>query len=59
MSFFAFNHAHLKLCNQFVASIDMTLHVQNQLYTSISFSDIVLQASLDIGHASSHPPKLT
>ena len=51
MSFFAFNNAHLKLCNQFVASIDMTLHVQNQLYTSISFSDIVLQASLDIGHA--------
>ena len=51
MRFFAFNHAHLKLCNQFVASIDMTLHVQNQLYTSISFSDIVLQASLDIGHA--------
>ena len=33
----AFNPAHLKLHNQFVASIDMKLHAQNQLYTPISF----------------------
>ena len=29
--------AHLKLHYQFVALIDMKLHAQNQLYTSISF----------------------
>ena len=31
------DHAHLKLDDQFVALIDMKLHAQNQLYTSISF----------------------
>ena len=31
------DHAHLKLRNQFVALIDLKLHAQNQLYTSISF----------------------
>ena len=30
-------HTHLKLCDQFVALIDIKLHVQNQLYNSISF----------------------
>ena len=46
-SFFAFNHAHLKLHDQFVALIDMKLHVKNQLYASISFRDIkVFKASL-------------
>ena len=34
---FAFNNAHLKLHDQFVALIVMKLHAQNQLYTSISF----------------------
>ena len=45
----------------FVALIDMKLHAQNELYTSISFWDIkVLKASLGmLGHASTHPPKLT
>ena len=43
---FAFDHANLKLHDQFVALIDMRLHSQNQLYTSISFRDIkVLNAS--------------
>ena len=32
-----YDHAHLKLHDQFVALIDMKLHAQNQLYTSISF----------------------
>ena len=52
-SIFAFNHAHLKLHNQFVALIDMKLHAQNQLYISISFWVIkVLKASLGMpGHA--------
>ena len=39
-SIFAFNYTHLKLHDQFVALIDMKLHAQNQLYTSISFWDI-------------------
>ena len=40
-------HAHLKLDGQFVALIDMKLHAQNQLFTSISFWDIkVLKACL-------------
>ena len=58
---FAFNHAHLKLHNQFLALIDMKMHAQNQLYTSISFLDIkVLKASLGMpGHAWPHPLKLT
>ena len=58
-SIFAFNHAHLKLHYQFAALIDMKLHAQNQLYTSISFRDIkVLKASLGMpGHAWPHPPK--
>ena len=58
-SIFAFNHAHLKLHDQFVALIDMKLHAQNKLYTSISFRDIkVLKASLGMpGHAWPHPPK--
>ena len=51
-SIFAFNHAHLKLHDQFAALINMKLHAQNQLYTSISFRDIkVLKASLGMpGH---------
>ena len=36
-SIFAFNHAHLKLHDQFVALIDMKLHAQNQLYALIYF----------------------
>ena len=39
-SIFAFNHAHLKLHDQFIASINMKLHAQNDFYTSISFWDI-------------------
>ena len=35
-----FNHAHLKLHDQFVDSIDMKFRAQNQLYNSISFWDI-------------------
>ena len=60
-SIFAFDHAHLKLYDQFVALIDMKLHAQNQLYTSISFWDIkVLKAFLRMpGHAWPQPPKLT
>ena len=39
--------AHLKLHDQFVALIDVKLHAQNQLYTSINFWDIkVLKVSL-------------
>ena len=58
-SIFAFNH--LKVHDQFVALIDMKLHAQNQLYTSISFLDIeVLKASLGMpGHAWPHTHKLT
>ena len=60
-SIFAFNHAHLKVHDQFVALIDMKLHAQNQLYTFISFLDIeVLKASLGMpGHARPNPHKLT
>ena len=60
-SIFVFNHAHLKLHDQIVALIDMKLHAQNQLYTSISFQDIkVLNDSLGMpGHAWPHSPKLT
>ena len=36
-SIFAFNHAHDELNDEFAALIDMKLHTQNQLYTSISF----------------------
>ena len=36
-SIFAFNHAHLKLHDQFVALTHMKLHAQNQLYTSFNF----------------------
>ena len=55
------DHAHLKLHDQFVVLIDMKLHAQNQLYTSICFWDIkVLKASLGMpGHAWPYPPKLT
>ena len=54
------DHSHLKLHDHFAALIDMKLHAQNQLYTSISFWEIqVLKASLDIpGYAWPHPPKL-
>ena len=46
-SIFTSNHAHLKLHYQFDASVDMRLHAQNQLDTSISFWDIkVFKASL-------------
>ena len=46
-SIFAFNHSHPKLHDQFEALINMKMHAQNQLYTSISFWDIkVLKASL-------------
>ena len=31
------DYPHLKLHDQFVALIDMKLHTQNQLYTSLSF----------------------
>ena len=31
------DHAHLKLHDQFDPLIDMKLHAQNQLYTSINF----------------------
>ena len=57
---FAFDHAHLKLHDQFVALIDMKLHALNQLYNSISFWDIkVYKASLGLpGHAWPHPPRL-
>ena len=60
-SIFAFNHAHLKLHDQFAAFTDMKLHAQNQLHTSISFWDAkVLKASLGIpGHAWPHPPNIT
>ena len=60
-SIFPFNHAHLKLHDQFVALIDIKLHAQNQLYNSIRFWDIkVLKASLGMpGHARPHPIKLT
>ena len=60
-SIVTFNHAHLKLHDQSVALIDMKLHAQNQLYTSITFWDIkVLKASFGMpGHAWPHPPKLT
>ena len=39
-------HTYLKLHDQFAALIDIKLHSQNQLYTSISFWDIVLKAYL-------------
>ena len=60
-SIFTFNHAHLKLHYQFVALMDMKLHAQNQLYTSLGFYDIkVLKAFLGMpGHAWPNPPKLT
>ena len=62
-SIFAFNHVHLKLNNRFVALIDMRLHAQNQLYTSISFWDtkvLKLKTFLGMpGQAEPHPPKLT
>ena len=56
-----FNHAQLKLHDQFVALTDMKMKAQNQLYTSIGFWDIkVVKASLGMpGHTSSHPPKIT
>ena len=34
-SMFAFNHAHLKLHEKFVALIDLKLHTQNEIYNSI------------------------
>ena len=37
----AFNHAHLKSHDQFVALIDMKLHAKNQLYTSIIVLEIL------------------
>ena len=60
-SIFTFNHAHLKLHDEFVALIDMKMKAQNQLYTSIGFWDIkVVKASSGMpGHTSSHPPKIT
>ena len=60
-SIFAFNYAHLKLHSQLAALIDVKLHAQNQLYTSISFWDIkVLKASLGMsGHSWPHPPNFT
>ena len=36
-SIFTFDHAHLKLHDQFIALIDMKLHAQNELYMSFSF----------------------
>ena len=60
-SIFTFNHAHLKLYDQFSSNLDMKLHAQNQFYTSIGFWDIkVLKDSFDMpGYAWPHPPKLT
>ena len=34
-SIFVFDHGHLKLHDEFKAFIDMKLHAQNQLYTSV------------------------
>ena len=46
-SIYAFNHVHLNLNGQFVPLIDIKLHAQNQLYTSIVFEIFkVLKASL-------------
>ena len=55
------DHAHLNLHDQSVTLIDMKLHAQNQLYTSISFWDIkVSKVSLGMRwHAWPHSPKLT
>ena len=40
------DHAHLKLHDHFVTLTDMKLHVQSQLYTSISFWDIKFKKPL-------------
>ena len=55
------DHDHLKFHDQFVGLIDMTLHAQNQLYTSFSSWDLkVLKASLGVPeHAWPHLCKIT
>ena len=55
------DHNHQSLHDQFVTLIDMTLHAQNQLYTSFSSWDLkVLKASLGVPeHAWPHLCKIT
>ena len=54
------DYTHLKLYNQFIASIGMKSHASNQLYASNCFWDKILKATLGLpGHIWLHPPKLT
>ena len=42
------DYTHLKLCDQFIALIEMKLHALNHLHITIYFRDKILKASLGL-----------